>query len=144
MGFWRGTGKVMGQIVDVRVDKWIGVDRIKENSSNLFKWAKSIFRVQEATRTETFEAAMARLHLTDAMIEQRRRQYSILVYVFLAFSAIVFAYGIYLAYEHSWGGVSLAMALSVYSLSQAFRYDFWVYQFTKRKLGCSIKEWWSS
>jgi intracellular multiplication protein IcmV len=87
---------------------------------------------------------MIRLSLTDVMIEERRRQYSILVYIFLALAVIVFGYGIYLAYGHSWGGVSLAMALSLYSLSQAFRYDFWVYQFTKRKLGCSIKEWWSS
>jgi intracellular multiplication protein IcmV len=78
------------------------------------------------------------------MIEERRRQYSILVYVFLALAAIVFGYGIYLAYQHSWSGVTLAIALALYSLSQAFRYDFWVYQFTKRKLGCSIKEWWLS
>lgn len=144
MGFWRSTGKVMGQIVDVRVDKWVGVDTIKENTANLSRWVKTIFRIQEADRTETFEAAMIRLHLTDAMIEQRRRQYSILVYVFLTLAALVFAYGVYLAYQHSWGGVSLALALSLYSLSQAFRYDFWVYQFTKRKLGCSIKEWWLS
>jgi intracellular multiplication protein IcmV len=144
MGFWRGTGKVMGQIVDVRVDKWVGIDTVKENTQNLIKWTKSIFRIEEASSSETFEEAMLRLNLTDAMIEQRRRQFSILVYVFLSFAAIVFAYGIYLAYAHSWGGVSLSMALSLYSLSQAFRYDFWVYQFTKRKLGCSFKEWWSS
>ncbi|MEY3182753.1 MAG: intracellular multiplication protein IcmV [Pseudomonadota bacterium] len=144
MGFWRGTGKVMGQIVDVRVDKWVGVETIKENTSALLAWVKTVFRVQEAHREETFEAAMARLQLTDTMVEERRRQYSILVYIFLAFSFIIFAYGIYLAYQHSWGGVSLSMALTVYSLSQAFRYDFWVYQFTQRRLGCSVKEWWSS
>lgn len=144
MGFWRGTGKVMGQIVDVRVDKWVGVDAIKENTNTLVKWIRSIFRIQEASREETFEAAMERLNLSNEMIEQRRRQYSILVYVFLALSSIIFAYGIYLAYEHSWSAASLSMALVIYSLSQAFRYDFWVYQFTKKKLGCSIKEWWSS
>ena len=61
MGFWSGTGKVMGQIVDVRVDKWVGVDTIKANTNNLIRWTKSIFRVEEATREETFEAAMIRL-----------------------------------------------------------------------------------
>ena len=81
------------------------------------------------------------------MIEQRRRQYSILVYVFLSLAAsIVFALWKYIWLMNTAGGGKLApLALCLYSLSQAFRYDFWVYQFTKRKLGCcSLKEWWSS
>jgi intracellular multiplication protein IcmV len=144
MGFWSGTGKVAGQIVDVRVDKWVGVNTIKAHTYLLVSFVRSVFRMDQAMREETFEEAMARLNLTEAMLEQRRRQYSILVYLFLVFSSTVFVYGMYLAYCHNWGGMSLAVALMFYSLSQAFRYDFWVFQFTRRKLGCSVKEWWFS
>ena len=35
----------------------------------------------------------------------------------------------------------LAIAVSILSLSQAFRYHFWYFQIKHRKLGCTFEEW---
>jgi len=144
MGFWQTTGRVMGQIVDVRVDKWVGFDRIRMAMGEIGKMTRTITTIDQATREETFEEAVKRLNLTDAMIEAQKRQFSILVYLFLAAAIFIFCYGTYLAYIHNWNGVILSIALTAFSLAQAFRYDFWVYQLTKKKLGCTIQEWWHS
>lgn len=144
MGFWRSTGRVAGEIVNVRVDRWIGWDHIKSMTRLIGLLGKDILTPQRAFEQETFEQAVTRLGLTEGMIEAQKRQFSIFVYAFLIAALFIFCYGVYLAFCQNWYGLVLALALTAFSLSQAFRYDFWVFQLTNRKLGCSIQEWWNS
>ena len=43
MGILRSTGKVAGQIVNVRADKWLGFDTIKESVNTQLNVARNLF-----------------------------------------------------------------------------------------------------
>jgi len=38
----------------------------------------------------------------------------------------------------------MVVALTLYVLTQAFRYHFWLFQLRNRKLGCTLSEWWNA
>ena len=141
MGFWKTSKKVAGHIVDVRVDKWIGLDSIKQTTRGIYGSAKELVTPEQAARTETFEQALERLNLTEADLAKQKIQFTRLFYFFVVLAFTVFGYGIYIALQGNLLGFLIAFALTAYALSQAFRYHFWVFQITKRKLGCSIKDW---
>lgn len=144
MGIFRSSKKVMGRIVDVRVDKWLSVDYLKETTGHFKAILNDMVVPQKARYSETFEEAQQRLNLSEKDLADRKHEFTKLFYFFVALSLVVISYGLYLAYHGSFGPALIAFCLALYSFTQAFRFHFWLFQLKNRKLGCSLREWFNS
>jgi len=136
--------KVAGRIVDVRVDKWMSWDYLSETADRFKVLLVDITVPKKATYSETFEEAMQRLELTEEDLIQRKKEFTRLIYFFLALAGLIVLYALYLAFMRSLAPSLIAFCLSLYCLTQAFRFHFWRFQLTHRKLGCTLKEWMNS
>jgi hypothetical protein len=96
----------------------------------------------EVGESETFDEAMKRQQLTEKDIQDGIGTYRGLALVFVILSVSSLAYAFYLAIRHySLTGFLLAMAVAALFGSQAFKYDFWALQMTRRQLGLTFKDW---
>ncbi len=144
MGFWSGARKLAGTIVDVRVDRWMSYDLLKNTSQNTYRIAEDLIRTKQATYLETFEEAMARQGLTEEDINARKKEFTRLTYTYVTLALILLGYCGYMIFEKSLFGSSISFLLVLYCLTQAFRFHFWLFQLRERKLGCTFQEWLNS
>ena len=133
--------KVVKPLVDVPT--WMGTSTIKDNWRLIRSTYKDIFTPREVKNTETFAEAMARMNLTEADLKARLKEYTILLSVYLIFAIGIISYGVFLLIEGGFLGFIIAFSLGYFSLAQAFRSHFWIFQIKRRKLGCTFKEWFS-
>lgn len=143
-GFFRGSGKVMGRIVDVRVDKWIGYDYLKGTFNKTLQITKDTFQAETPSRQETFEEAIERLGLKPEDLINRKKEFTRLLVFHLFLTSLVIGYAIYMAFQGAIIATIISFCLSVWSTSQCFRYHFWLFQIRNRKLGCTLMEWFNS
>lgn len=141
MGMFKSSKKTASRLVDVRVDKWVSLDYLSETADNFKVILLDSVIPKKATYSETFEEAMNRLELTEADLVQRQKEFSQLFYFFISLSIVIMSYGLFLAFTSTMVAALIAFCLSIYTLAQAFRFHFWLFQLKHRKLGCSIKEW---
>lgn len=142
MGLLSGLKKVGGTIFNFRVKDWVGTDAIVFNFHNIRENFKDTFRKQQAEISETFEEAMIRLNLTENDLEDRRQEFKRLFIIFSIISVLIFIYSVLIAVtNNNIGGFFMGFAITLYSISHAFKYHFWLYQINKRKLGCTVREW---
>lgn len=142
MGFLSGVKKVGGTIFNFRVKEWFGTDTIVSNFQNIRDTFKNTFTQQQAELSETFEEAMVRLNLTEQDLNERKKEFRRLFIIFSIISVLIFVYSVMIAVtKHNIGGFFMGFAITLYALSHAFKYHFWLYQINKRKLGCTVREW---
>lgn len=144
MGVFKTSKKVAGRIVDVRVDKWMSWDYLSETAGHFKVLLLDIVIPKKATYSETFEEAMARLELTEEDIQARKQEFTKLCYFFLFLALSIIIYALVMAFKGSLVPSIIAFCLSLYALTQAFRFHFWLFQIKHRKLGCTLKEWMNS
>lgn len=144
MGLFTKSKKVAGKIVDVRVDKWVSWDYLSETTNRFKSVLVDIAVPKKATYSETFEEALVRLNLTPEDIAQRKIEFTRLLFFFVGLSLIVILYGLYMAFTGGLVSSLIAFCLSLYCLTQAFRFHFWLFQIKHRKLGCTWQEWFNS
>lgn len=142
MGFFSGIKNAGGAIFNFRVTKWVGLDQIKANSRNLVNIGQSLITPQQANYKETFEEALVRLNITEEQIQQRRKEFTRLMVIYLGISLLIFAYSIFIVYKYkNIMGFIMGFALTIFALTHAFKYHFWIYQIKHRRLGCTLREW---
>lgn len=144
MGLWKSTKNIASKVFDVRVDKWMSLNYIQEVSGQTRSILKDLVVPKKATRTETYEQALERLHLTENDITQRKIEFTRLVYLFLGLSLLIICYAIYMIVKGYPLVGLISFCLSLYTLSQAFHFHFWLFQMKNKKLGCTPKEWFNS
>lgn len=142
MGFFSRIKDASGYVVNFKVTSWMGLDHVKSMTKGIFGMSKEIFTPDQANVVETFDEAMARLHITQEQLEQRKREFVTLLIIFLLISAGVFSYGLFimLVYKNILGFI-MCIAITLFALSHAFKYHFWIYQIKHKKLGCTLREW---
>lgn len=145
MGFLSTTRKLGNQIFDINIGGWLGYNSIKTSTKNIVDDTKENFHVEHAEIIETFSDAMLRLNITEDDLKARKIEFTRLFFIFLIVTAAVFLYGLFIAIVHkNIIGFFITMGLTCFSLSQAFKYHFWLYQIKARRLGCTLKEWYNS
>lgn len=144
MKLFRATKGITSKIIDIRVDKWVGLDHIKETTKHLQSIIKSVFVPERPRYSETFDEAMMRLQLTEADLAQRQAVFTRLFYFFIVLAMSVIAYGLNLAFQGAFLPAIIAFCLSIYAFAQAFRFHFWLFQIKNRKLGLTLQEWFNS
>lgn len=141
MGFWSSTRNFAGHIVNVRVDKWIGVATIRDSTNSIYRSCKSMFKIAHPERIETFDQALERLNITEAELYARQQEFFRLFVFYLVASLALFIYCVFLAFNGNFMGFCMSFALTIYALTHSFRYHFWQFQIKERKLGCTFKDW---
>lgn len=141
MGFFSGAKKAAGHMFDVRVDKWLGWDYIVSATEDYKNIVKDMATAETPQYIETFDDAMKRLGLTEADIQARKKEFTRLFIFFIAISVLIILYGLAMAFKGYMVTALVSFCISIYTLTQAFRFNFWLFQIKNRKLGCTIKEW---
>lgn len=142
MGFFSGLKQAGSYVFNFKVTKWLGVDQIKDSTRNIADAGKTIFIPQQANFPETFEEALVRLNITEEQLQQRKKEFTKLMIVYLILALLIFCYGVYIVVSYrNFMGFVMCIAVTLYALTLAFRYHFWIYQIKNKKLGCTIKEW---
>lgn len=144
MGFWSKTRKVIGHIVDVRVDRWCDLPWLKKITLFLWQQSKDLFRLEEAKNAETFEQAIDRLELTPELLAKQTQRYLILAFLFTFLTCTLLIYGVIVAFLKNWMGACICFSLTLYSASLTFRFYLWHFQITHQKLGCSLSDWYQA
>ena len=142
MGFFSRVKQAGGYVVNFKVTQWVGLERLKGSSEQLVRITKSIFTPEQAEYSETFEDALQRLNLSKEQIEARRIEFTRLMIVYLLVAVALFSYSIYIVYVYkNFLGFFMAFSITIFALTHAFRYHFWIFQIKHKKLGCSVKDW---
>lgn len=142
MGFFSRVKQSGSYIFNFRVSSWFGYDSVKSSTQSVLQIARSLFQPQQAETNETFEEALKRLNITEADLNERRKEFTRLMFIYLIAATAVFLYCLYIVIVHkNIIGFFMGLAITVYALTLAFRYHFWIYQIKNKKLGCTIREW---
>ncbi len=140
MGFWSGFKKAAKPFVDV--PSWMNLNKLKTYGKSISDIGKGLFIPQKALRNETFEQALQRLKLSEADLNKKAHTLYNLSLIISAIALCLIAYLIYLIISHaSFIAILVTLVLISVMLAKAFSYHFWVYQIRKRRLGCTIQEW---
>lgn len=122
---------------------WIDWDRVNNGKNYVVDIIKPFVVPSPSKSAESFEEVQARMKLTDDDLTLRRQALLRIATLYLLVGIFLFLYVIYLALLGSIKSSIYAFVLDILSLVMAFRYHFWYYQIKSRKLGVSIKEWFS-
>lgn len=121
---------------------WLGYDQIKSSTVTIWRMIRDLFSVEKPAITETFEEALERLNLSAADVKRIEQNYQAYSYFFVFLTIVSVAGSFYwLIHDFSLSGFILGGATSALFATQAFRYSFWLFQMTHRKLGCTFAEW---
>lgn len=120
----------------------LGTGQLKTQANNLGKMAGDVLSIPKGpTSSETFEEALARLHLSEADIERRKIQFQRLARIYLILGAGIFLYMFYLIFKKAFFPTLGCLGLLLIVFSQFFRCSFWLFQMRERRLGCTFFEW---
>ena len=141
MGIFRSSGKFIYKTF-LDVPTWIGWGTLKVNTKNLIDMTKDILVVKKVDE-ETFEQAKKRLNLTEKDIERAKNYYVKFSMLFLAVTVLSLIYTFYLFLSAYFLSGVIAFLVTVLSALESFMFHFRYFQIKHRKLGCTIKEWFS-
>lgn len=133
--------KVFKSMVDV--PSWMGAATLKDSAKGIKDLSRSLFVPAKSEREETYEQAIARMGLTPEHLEKRKRSFFLASIVYLIVGLVFLSYTAYLFIRGAHVAVLLSGVLSMVALSLAVRENFWYFQMRERRLGCTLKEWFS-
>lgn len=124
---------------------WEGLldwQRTKAYTVSLFQLAKSFFVIEHAKLgTARFEEMVARYQLTEEDLIKQKKAMVRIARVMLFAGILILSYCVYQLIYGGWRAVLVSMVLAGVALTLSFRYYFWAFQITERRLGCSFREW---
>lgn len=139
MGIKNSFKRAVRPFVNVR--GWSDYDRTKEQTEGLASSIRDLFLPKPARYSETFEQALARYHLTEKDVKKRKRQFMLLTIVQLLLMLFLLYYGATMIFAKQYPGGVVSIAFGFVMLTLALRNHFWFFQLKKRKLGCTLKEY---
>jgi len=131
--------KVASRIINVR--KWADWDRMKSFTVYLGSGFKRMFVPDKGTANESFKEAMSRLKLNDADLLVKQKALFRLSVLMVIVASLIFGYAGYQLFYGSIKAFLISLVVMSISLVLAFRYHFWYFQIKRRKLGCTLDEW---
>ncbi len=145
MGLWAGAKKVVGHMVDVRVDQWLDLVSLKQSTYYLWDQTKSLFKIKAAPEhAESFKEAVDRMALSEEVIAKQSQSFRKLAFFFVLMALALVIYAIVVYRLNNRIGTIISLSLSLYALSLAFRFHFWHLQIAQKKLGLNIREYYRS
>ncbi|HSW69045.1 MAG TPA: type IVB secretion system protein IcmV [Gammaproteobacteria bacterium] len=123
---------------------WLGYDMLKTQFKTSWEVIKNLYSPPQAGTPETFENASSRFKLTDTQLAAISKNFRMYTIIFVSCAVLTFLFSFYLLFTHgTFAGFVIGISTTAVFLAYAFRYSFWRFEITHRKLGCTFKEWWS-
>lgn len=122
---------------------WLGIGML----TGMFSFCRDIFMMVFMPNKlakpvqETYEEAVARMKLTDADLENRKKMFMTQMILYLSAGIAVLAYAVWLAFSGFITATFIAILVSILSMAYAFRSHFWLFQMKQKRLGCTFKEY---
>lgn len=135
-GVFRGTLSLFFDL-----PRWIDAKSYVQTNKTLYEKIKDTFRIAKAERKESFEEAMKRLNLKEKDIQARIKHNKQALNMLLFLILLLCLYGLYLFFNAAWSALILLFGVIIFTSVRAFKYSFWNFQMTEKKLGCSFREW---
>jgi len=125
---------------------WIDWDRSKSISLYFFNSIKKLLIPQKINKEniKSFDEVMAEMKVTEESVAKNKKNLQLMYRVMLFLAFIFYAYAMYQVLYGGTLGVLISLSVMLVCLALAFRYNFWYFQISKRKLGCSLKYWFMS
>ncbi len=142
MGLLRSTRNLGKHLFNV--PSWIGYRQLRFMTRGVWNFSKGFFIPKHPKCRETFEEALVRFGLTEQDLQQRIKEFTGLTILWLILFFLDVVYALYLAWKNSWLGFFPTMGISLILLTQAFRYQFFIFQIRQRKLGCKLHDWFTA
>lgn len=122
---------------------WSDFNRTASSSKYLYKIIRTIFRFTppDGERAEAFTTAVERLGLEEKALKEKQSTLLRLSIVMLCTAVGLFGYCVYQIIIGHALSFMVSLSLTGVALCLWFRYHFWYFQIKERKLGCTIKEW---
>lgn len=121
---------------------WVGWDEMKFQFSTIISVLRDLFVAQVPSREETFEQALLRFNIDETQVAMLTKRYLRFAMVFLLCFLLTFAYAFFLLFaHHAFFAWLMALAVAAFFLGQAFRFHFWHYQLSVKRLGVTYAEW---
>lgn len=139
MGIIRSIRKGFGHVFDLRVDKWMGVQNLKETAGYFSDQAKLLFSPSKMNSINRGNDKTAFILSPEELQEQSQR-YKALVAFFLFMAGLLALYTAFILFQGNWMGATMTVALTIYALTCAFRYHFWNFQMQHQR-AVTITEW---
>lgn len=127
----------------LNVSTWANFDGLIESTSWVKNLLSRIYHIPRGDRSEDFNVAMQRLNLDEAGLRERRAFFIQMTSLYMVCFVMMLVYGHFYIFKLTQNAYMLLAVyiVSLLLLAQAFRYSYWTCQIAKRKLGCSILEW---
>ena len=135
------TKRLFNRLFNVR--SWIDYDRTRSGLRYLVSVGSTYLVPGKSTKTESFDAAVARLKLSEDVLREREKGLLRLSLIMVGMAFLIFCYTMYQLFYAHYLAVLVSTVVMCLALVLAFRYHFWYFQIKQHKLGCSISEWFS-
>lgn len=133
------TMRILNNAFNIRT--WSDFDRMKAFTIYLQTGISRLFIPRKATATQSFNEALKQYQITERGLAKRQKSLLRTSILMCLLALGLFVYAIYLMTIYAWGAVLLSLTVMMMALVLAFRYHFWFFQIKRRKLGCTIQEW---
>lgn len=136
-----GRLRRMFSVYDVK--GWVNVEdnmTIFEEIVGIFK--QLFFKKRGGVEaTESFNEASDRYNLDQIKLSQLQNRLRWYARALVIAGFLFLPYAFYLVKQQSFHGAILTCVLTLIAFAQAFRFHFWSFQISKKKLGCTFREW---
>lgn len=122
---------------------WVDLERTKEISNYFLNIIKKFFIPQKSNQVAVrkLDDVMQEMGLTEEDVAKKSITFKRMYRLMLVAALFFYVYSLYQLIYGGFLSVMVACVIAFVCLTLAFRYHFWYFQIKKRKLGCTIREW---
>lgn len=140
--FKRGAKKVGKRFFNPKA--WMDTDRLMNTAKAIKQHSQGMYKISAPKENvETFEEAAARFNLSPKELKSKMNNFKWLACFFAILSIAMGWYTLYSLWNSFFLAGLVSFGLMAGLLGFIFKYHFWYFQMSRRRLGCTIQEWWN-
>ena len=132
-------GRVFRRVINIR--SWADWERVKVFTLYLGYGVQRLIVPQKKNASESFNTAMQRLNISEEQLIAKQKALYRLSMVMLVGAFLIFIYSIYHLIFGTYRAALVSLIVMMIAGVLSFRYHFWYFQISQRKLGCTFNEW---
>ena len=133
--------QIFTSMFNLNFKDWLGFNQIKQSTLQTKDMLVKTFTVQQSNQKKNFASVMQDLKLTEQDLVNKKRELQKLTNLYLGISVCIFIYSLVIAYQGFFLHFLAGLSLTILTLSNCFKYNYLRFQIQHKKLGVSLKEW---
>lgn len=131
--------KLLKNIKDIAV-RATAFGLIKDQAVFLKNISENTLNLDKSNEKMTFEM-LPSMGITEKQIQEAKRAFYVLTIIFVVGACLLFIYFLYLLFSSDLLVAVVSFCVMMVFWAHAFKFHFWYYQIKRRKLGCTVQEW---